>query len=343
MAPQRPIILSTWSFGRAANAAAWPILAGGGSALDAVQRACIAVEDDPTIDSVGRGGLPDASGRVSLDGCVMLSPRHCAGVCFVRRFNHPVSIARCVMEQTHHVLLAGEGADAFAAARGFTPEDLLTDEAREVWRKWRDDPALLKGERYRGWLPPRNVEELRGIDPLVGCSGSNDDEQQRIAADESMPHNRSHDTIGVLAIDAAGAMAGACSTSGMAFKVPGRVGDSPIIGHGLYVDPAAGAAVATGTGELLMRTCGCFLAVELMRQGACPADAARAVVARIVETCDIVDDHQVGLITLKPDGTWASAALRSGFRVASRATDREELAPAGHVMLGGDEASEPLL
>lgn len=333
MAPQRPIILSTWSFGRSANAAAWPILAGGGSALDAVERACIAVEDDPTIDSVGRGGLPDASGRVSLDGCVMLSPRRCAGVCFVRRFNHPVSIARRVMEQTHHVLLAGEGADAFAAAQGFTPEDLLTDEAREVWRKWRDDPALLKGERYRGWLPPRNVEELRGLG----------DENQRIAADEALPHNRTHDTIGVLAIDLNGTMAGACSTSGMAFKVPGRVGDSPIIGHGLYVDPAAGAAVATGTGELLMRTCGCFLAVELMRQGACPADAARAVIARIVETCDIVDDHQVGLITLKPDGTWASAALRSGFRVASRATDREELAPAGHVRLGGDEASEPLL
>lgn len=333
MAPLRPIILSTWSFGRVANAAAWPILSAGGSALDAVQRACIAVEEDPAIDSVGRGGLPDASGRVSLDGCIMLSPQRCAGVCFVRRFNHPVSIARRVMEQTHHVLFAGEGADAFAEAQGFEPIELLTDEAREVWRTWRTDPAQLAGERYRGWLPPRNVEELRGLG----------DENQRIAADESLPHNRIHDTIGVLAIDSTGAMAGACSTSGMAFKVSGRVGDSPIIGHGLYVDPAAGAAVATGTGELLMRTCGCFLAVELMRQGASPADAAQAVIARIVEACDIVDDHQVGLITLKPDGTWASAALRSGFRVASRVTDREELAPAGHVRLGGDEASEPLL
>lgn len=333
MAPQRPIILSTWSFGRAANAAAWPILAGGGSALDAVQRACIAVEEDPAIDSVGRGGLPDASGRVSLDGCVMLSPRHCAGVCFVRRFNHPVSIARCVMEQTHHVLLAGEGADAFAAAQGFTPEDLLTDEAREVWRKWRDDPALLKGERYRGWLPPRNVEELRGLG----------DENQRIAADEALPHNRTHDTIGVLAIDLNGTMAGACSTSGMAFKVPGRVGDSPIIGCGLYVDPAAGAAVATGTGELLMRTCGCFLAVELMRQGACPADAARAAVARIVEACDIVDDHQVGLITLAPSGEWSAAALRPGLRVSVRSRDTDDVVPAADIRFPADAASEPLL
>lgn len=333
MAPQRPIILSTWSFGRSANAAAWPILAGGGSALDAVQRACIAVEEDPAIDSVGRGGLPDASGRVSLDGCVMLSPRHCAGVCFVRRFNHPVSIARCVMEQTHHVLLAGEGADAFAAAQGFTPEDLLTDEAREVWRKWRDDPALLKGERYRGWLPPRNVEELRGLG----------DENQRIAADEALPHNRTHDTIGVLAIDLNGTMAGACSTSGMAFKVPGRVGDSPIIGCGLYVDPAAGAAVATGTGELLMRTCGCFLAVELMRQGACPADAARAAVARIVEACDIVDDHQVGLITLAPSGEWSAAALRPGLRVSVRSRDTDDVVPAADIRFPADAASEPLL
>lgn len=333
MPPVRPIILSTWSFGRIANAAAWPILCAGGSALDAVERACITVEDDPTIDSVGRGGLPDASGRVSLDGCVMLSPKRCAGVCFVRRFNHPVSIARRVMEQTHHVLLAGDGAEAFSEAQGFAPVELLTDEARDVWHKWRNDPAQLRGERYRGWLPPCNVEEVRGMS----------DNRQRLAADEVLPHNRSHDTIGVLAIDTRGAMAGACSTSGMAFKVPGRVGDSPIIGHGLYVDPQAGAAVATGTGELLMRTCGCFLAVELMRQGASPADAARQAIERIVNSCDIFDNHQVGLITLAPDGAWSSAALRSGFRVAVRTNDADDLTPAATVHLPSSDPAEPLL
>jgi len=319
--PGHPIILSTWSFGRTANAAAWPILSAGGSALDAVEQACIAVEDDPAIDSVGRGGLPDASGVVSLDGCIMLSPRQCAGVCFVRRYGNPVSIARRVMERTHHLLLAGEGAEEFAQAQGFMPMELLTDEAREVWHKWRTDPAQLKGERYRGWLPPRNVEEKRGLSNL----------DRAAAADEALPHNRTHDTIGVLAIDARGTMAGACSTSGMAFKVPGRVGDSPIIGHGLYVDPAAGAAVATGTGELLMRTCGCFLAVELMRSGCSPPAAAAQTIERIADSCEILDDHQVGLITLAPTGEWSAAALRPGFRVAVRMEHHDGLAPAAHI------------
>ncbi len=343
MAPLRPIILSTWSFGRVANAAAWPILSAGGSALDAVEQACIAVEDNPAIDSVGRGGLPDASGVVSLDGCVMLSPRRCAGVCFVRRYGNPVSIARRVMEQTHHLLLAGEGAEAFAQAQGFTPVHLLTDEARQVWHKWRTDPDQLKGERYRGWLPPRNVEELRGVGPSVVSSRSNDDDRQRLSPEEALPHNRSHDTIGVLAIDSSGMLAGACSTSGMAFKIPGRVGDSPIIGHGLYVDPAAGAAVATGTGELLMRTCGCFFAVELMRAGATPAAAAQQTIERIADSCDILEDHQVGLITLAPTGEWAAASLRPGFRVAVRTDDADDLTPVANVRIPAAGTSDALL
>lgn len=334
----QPIILSTWSFGRRANAVGWEVLSAGGSALDAVERACIAIDADPGVDSVGLGGLPDASGRVSLDGCIMLSPRRCAGVCFVREHNYPVSIARRVMERTHHLLLAGSGADEFARREGFDSSDLLTDEARQVWEKWKADPAQLTGERYRGWLPPRNVEERRGVE-----GDAAGDDKQRIAADESLPHNRRHDTVGVLAIDAAGVLAGACSTSGMAFKVPGRVGDSPIIGHGLYVDPRVGAAVATGTGELLMRACGTFLAVELMRSGCSPAQAANQVIERIIDSCDIVADHQVGLIALTPQGQWASAALRPGFRVAVRSSDRDDLELAGHVLLNGGATTGSLL
>ncbi len=319
----RPIILSTWSFGQRANAAGWNVLSNRGSALDAVEQACINVEADPNVDSVGVGGLPDAAGRVSLDACIMVSPRKCGGVCFLRRHNYPTSIARRVMEQTHHLLLAGEGADDFANAQGFEPTELLTDGARKVWETWKNDPAQLTGERYRGWLPPRNVEELQGVS----------DDRQRIAFDESLPHNRSHDTIGVLAIDSGGAMAGACTTSGMAFKIPGRVGDAPIIGHALYVDGKAGAAVATGTGELVMRTCSSFLAVELMRLGRSAAEAAVEVIERIVQSCSILEDHQVGIITLAPDGTWASAALRPGFRVAVRSAEMDELVPSSRVLI----------
>lgn len=320
MSTPPPLILSTWSFGQRANAVGWEVLAAGGSALDAVERACITAEADPNVDSVGLGGLPDSAGRVSLDACVMLSPRQCAGVCVVRHHNYPASIARRVMEQTNHLLLAGQGADEFAAAQGFAPVNLLTDQARKVWEMWKSDPAQLTGERYRGWLPPRNVEELHGVS----------DDRQRLA-DESLPHNRTHDTIGVLAIDAHGVMAGACTTSGMAFKMPGRVGDSPLIGHALYVDPKVGAAVATGTGELVMRTCTSFLAVELMRSGASPADAAQQTIERIVESCDIHHDHQVGLITLAPSGDWSAAALRPGFRVAVRTRDTDDLIPAAAV------------
>lgn len=323
MTATRPIILSTWSFGQRANAAGWGVLGNRGCALDAVEQACNKVEADPNVDSIGVGGLPDAAGRVSLDACIMASPRQCGGVCFLRHYNYPTSIARRVMEQTHHLLLAGEGADDFANAHGFEPTELLTDDARKVWETWKNDPAQLTGERYRGWLPPRNVEELQGVS----------DDRQRIAADESLPHNRAHDTIGVLAIDSSGGMAGACTTSGMAFKVPGRVGDAPIVGHALYVDPKVGAAVATGTGELVMRTCTSFLAVELMRSGQSAAEAAVAVLKRIVETCAILTDHQVGIITLTPDGTWASAALRPGFRVAVRSAETDELVPSSRVII----------
>lgn len=333
MSSATPIILSTWSFGRRANAVGWEVLIAGGSALDAVERACITAEADPDVDSVGLGGLPDFSGRVSLDAAIMLSPKQCGAVCFLQHHNFPTSIARRVMERTDHLLLAGEGADDFAQAEGFERVDLLTDEARRVWEKWKSDPGQFTDERYRGWLPPRNVEELDGVS----------DDRQRIIADESLHHNRTHDTIGVLAIDGQGTMAGACTTSGMAFKVPGRVGDSPIIGHALYVDPKVGAAVATGTGELVMRTCSSFLAVEMMRSGRSPAEAAVAVIDRIIQSCDIVHDHQVGIITLAPDGQWSAAALRPGFRVAARTSDTDDLTPIANVRFPGAGTSEPLL
>lgn len=294
-----PVILSTWSFGQRANAAAWPILARGGPALDAVEAAARDAEADPENHTVGLGGYPDATGRVSVDASIMLSPSRRGGVAGVRTHLHPISVARKVMEQTPHVLLVGADADAFGDRFGLPTADLLTPAAREAWEAW-------KAQKDKPAGPIANIEE-----------------RKRWPDEEA-----THDTIGVLARDARGTLAGACTTSGMAWKLPGRVGDSPIVGHGLYVDPRAGAAVCTGHGELVMGVCGSFLAVELMRGGASPSQAAAAVVRRIRQSYDLREDDQVGVIALNPSGDWGCAAIQPGFRVAVRTGTRDELVDA---------------
>ncbi|MCC6322693.1 MAG: N(4)-(beta-N-acetylglucosaminyl)-L-asparaginase [Phycisphaerales bacterium] len=305
-----PLVLTTWSFGPVANEPASAILRAGGAAIDACEAGAIAVENDPSINSVGVGGLPDADGHVSLDGCIMTDPDQCGSVAFIRRFANPVSIARRVMEKTIHVMLVGEGAEQFALREGFTPRDLSTPYARAEWDKWRADPRTLERARYRGWIPPLNVEERA----------------------------RSHDTVSILALDKRHRLAGVCSTSGMAFKVPGRVGDSPIIGHGLYVDQEAGAAAATGNGELVMGTCTSFLAVELMRSGATPLQAAEQSLQRIIDRFELLPDHQVAIIVLapvKPDGSWAgwaSAAIKPGFHHTITDDRGTRIEPPTHVL-----------
>ena len=292
-------MVSTWSFAVRGHAAAWPGLADGGSALDAVEECCRVIDAAPDIDSVGFGGLPDADGRVSLDGCVMLAPNRCGSVAVLREHLHPVSVARRVMERTPHVMLAGPDADRFADAEGFARQELLSPEAKAAWETWRKNPKPIDQGQDRG---------LRPVDSGHGSDG------RLFVADES--RWKHHDTIGMLAIDAAGTMAGACSTSGTPYKVPGRIGDSPIIGHGLYVDPAVGGATATGVGELVMGICGSFLAVELMRQGRSPLEAATAVVERIRDSFTLLPHHQLAVIAVARDGRHAGAALRPGFRLA---------------------------
>jgi isoaspartyl peptidase/L-asparaginase-like protein (Ntn-hydrolase superfamily) len=293
-----PLMLSTWSFGQRANAAAWGPLERGGAALNAVETACRDAESDPDNHTVGVGGFPDRDGEVSLDASIMLSPSRSGAVAGVKQFAHPITIARAVMERSPHKLLIGAGAEAFAAAQGFAPgPPLLTEDAAALWQEWRrGQPVNL-----------RNIEESS-----LG---------------------ESHDTIGVLALDAGGTLAGGCSTSGLAFKMPGRVGDSPIVGHGLYVDPGAGAAVATGIGELTMGVCGAFLAVELLRRGEEPLEAATQVLRRIIDDFALDQQAQVGLIVLRRDGQWSSASLRSGFQVAVRSHERDELQAPARVML----------
>lgn len=320
MAAISPLVLSTWSFGPVANGPAMNALESGGSALDAVVAAATAVEDDPKVNSVGVGGLPDAGGGVSLDGCVMTDPDRCGSVCYLRNYANPVAIARAVMEKTIHVMLAGDGAEAFAQREGFLRRELLSEEAAAEWRTWRSHPGSLDREKYRGWLPPLNVEEIKDGVAARSTGGQHAEP--------------SHDTVSILARDAGGKLAGACSTSGMAFKVPGRVGDSPIIGHGLYVDQRAGAAAATGTGELIMGVCGSFLAVELMRGGATPLEAILGVLNRIAERFALRPEHQVAMVAMGPGGGWASAALKPGFHHTISDERGTRVEPAQRVVLG---------
>ncbi len=296
-------MLSTWSFGPVANGAGWPILLAGGDALDACVAGATAVENDPTIDSVGVGGLPDASGEVSLDACVMTDPNRCGAACYVRNFANPAQIARAVMERTIHVMLAGAGAEAFAARQGFKTTQTLTPKAREKWAAWSAAGGSVKWAEREGYVPPMNVEER--YREAKGPANAT-------AAQVTRPHD-SHDTVCVLARDQRARLAGVCTTSGLAFKVPGRVGDSPIIGHGLYVDQHAGAAAATGNGELIMGVCGSFLCVELMRSGKSPTEAIAIVLERVRNAYTLLPDHQVALIAMAPDGQWGSGSLRPGF------------------------------
>jgi N4-(beta-N-acetylglucosaminyl)-L-asparaginase len=317
-------IVSTWSFSARGNAVAWDLLVAGGDAIDAVERCCSVIDAAPDVDSVGFGGLPDASGRVSLDGCIMLSPARCGAACALRSHLHPVTVARAVMERTSHVMLVGSDADDFADQAGLARAELLAPSAKAAWEAWRRAPHDVDQSRDSG------AARLRPRDAGDAEDGRLFRSDERASGEARWKH---HDTIGTLAIDARGVLAGACSTSGMPFKVPGRVGDSPIIGHGLYVAPGVGGATATGTGELVMGVCGSFLAVELLRQGRSPAEAAVAVLERIRDSYDLKAHHQVAIVVMRADGAWASAALRPGFLAAARDDAGDRLLPPDAVLI----------
>jgi N4-(beta-N-acetylglucosaminyl)-L-asparaginase len=306
-----PVVVSTWDSGVTANSAAWPVLRKRGHAIDAVEAGGRASELEPSC-CVGLDAWPDRDGKVTLDACIMNGNGDCGGVSFLERIKHPVSVARAVMEKTPHVLLSGVGAQEFAVANGFKLESgELSEDAKKQWQEW------LKKSQYK---PGINVE--RRPNNILQFAPN--------YFDDGKPN---HDTMGTVALDASGGLAGMVTTSGMAFKMRGRVGDSPIIGHGLYVDPEFGAAVATGHGELVMGVCGAFLAVEAMRRGAAPLDAAREVMNRMIASYDLGEEDQVGIITLSPRGEWSGASLRSGFSIAVRSGDRDELVDSPRIML----------
>lgn len=280
---QSPVVISTWGHGMPANEAAWEVLSEGGPALDAVEAGVRVPEADPEVRTVGRGGRPDRSGTVTLDACVMDERGHCGSVAALQHIQHPTSVARKVMEESPHVMLVGDGALDFALDQGFEKTSLLTEQSRKDWEKWKQEGADT--------TPPKpNIEDEVGAE--------------------------NHDTIGMLALDAQGNLSGACTTSGTAWKMPGRVGDSPLIGAGLYVDNEVGAACATGWGEPVIRTVGSHLAVELMRQGASPAEACRQVIDRIATRYDDTSDVQVGVLALNTQGDVGSYSLQDGFQAA---------------------------
>ncbi len=273
---RKPVVLSTWKHGLAANEAAWKILSAGGAALDAVEKGVMVTEEDFSNLSVGLGGLPDRDGFVTLDASIMDEKGRCGSVAFLQRIKHPVSVARLVMEKTPHVLMVGEGAQKFALDNGFKLESKdLSPEAEKAYKEW------LKKSEYK---PVINVEN--------------------------------HDTIGMIAMDAKGNLSGSCTTSGLAYKMHGRVGDSPVIGAGLYVDNEVGAACATGLGESVLRICGSHLVVELMRQGFSPMLACQKAIERLVSKNPNYKDLQVGFLALNKKGEHGAYALQKGFDYA---------------------------
>lgn len=284
-----PVVISTWNHGIGANKAAMKTLEGGGSILDAVEKGVMVPEADPENRSVGLGGLPDRDGIVTLDASIMGPDGNAGSVCFLENIVHPISVARLVMENTPHVMLAGEGALEFAKQNGFQEQNLLTKGAENDWRKW------LKESNY---------------DPEMNW--------------ENKP-NEFHDTIGLLAVDKNGDIAGACTTSGLGYKMHGRVGDSPIIGAGLYVDNEVGGATATGMGELVIKVVGSFLVVELMRQGRTPQQACEEAIGRIVNKIPENKKNQVGFIAVNKKGQIGAYSLQPGFNYALYQDNRNEM------------------
>ncbi len=285
----KPIILSTWNHGVPANADAWAKLKETGSILDAVEAGVRNTELDLENLSVGLQGLPDREGITTLDASIMLGDGSCGSVAFVRQVKHPISLARAVMEKTPHVMLAGEGARQFAIAQGFPMEE--------------EKLSPKAQEEYDKWKVTSQYKPIINVE--------------------------NHDTIGMIGLDASGKLAGSCTTSGLAYKMHGRIGDSPIIGAGLFVDNEVGAATATGLGESIIRICGSFLIVELMRQGRSPQAACEEAVRRLVAKNRNIKDIQAGFLAINKEGEVGAFAVHPGFNYA-QATE------SGNVLIDSD-------
>jgi N4-(beta-N-acetylglucosaminyl)-L-asparaginase len=308
----KPIVISTWDAGIEANKAAWQVLRNGGRALDAVEKGVMVTEASQNC-CVGLGANPDRDGYVTLDASIMDENANCGSVAFLERIKHPIAVARRVMEKTPHVMLVGSGAQQFAVEQGFPLESQeLSPDAEKNYKQW------LKKSEYKPVINIENTKKQTAFAPAKLEDGS-----------------WNHDTIGMIALDAAGNLSGSCTTSGMGFKMRGRLGDSPIIGAGLFVDNEIGAAVATGQGEDVIRICGTHLVVENMRHGMNPENACKAAVERILKVKGLTKakEIQVGFIAINKRGEYGGYCLQKGFNYAVCYADDKNMLIDGKYMI----------
>ena len=306
----KPIVISTWDSGMPVNAEAWKILSAKGTALDAVEAGAMHIENK--IDCcVGLGGYPDRDGIVTLDSCIMDHKANCGAVAGLERIKHPVSVARKVMEKTPHVILVGAGAQQFAVENGFVLEsEKLSIPAKNAYTEW------LKKSEYK---PVINIENKKQNGPF--------------APNFFEDGTANHDTMGLVAMDTTGNLSGAVTTSGMAFKLHGRVGDSPIIGAGLFVDNEIGAATSSGTGEEVIRICGTHLVVEFMRQGYSPEMACKKAVERVVKRDkEKAKTLQVGFLAMNKKGEHGAYAIQKGFVYSLKTASENKIVAAKYII-----------
>jgi N4-(beta-N-acetylglucosaminyl)-L-asparaginase len=270
--PSGAVFISTWKWGKPATERAAQIFHGGGSLMDAIEKGINVVEDDPEVMTVGYGGLPNADGVVELDAGIMDGTRRRAGAVFnLHMIKNPISVARLVMEKTRHTQLAGDGALRFAIAMGFEPMQLLTDKSLEAWLKWKNTP-----NHVTYWVDSEH-----------------------------------HDTIGMCATDGNGKTAAGCSTSGLSWKIPGRVADSPIVGAGYYAADDAGAASATGDGDVMTAYCTSYHIVQKMRDGMHPQEACEDLMHVMARSAPDVGTDMYCVIALNPKGETGAASINA--------------------------------
>jgi N4-(beta-N-acetylglucosaminyl)-L-asparaginase len=290
-----PVVIASAN-GLEAVKKAYDIIMEGNDALDGVIAGVNLLEDDPKDHSVGLGGLPNEDGVVELDSCCMHGPTHNAGaVAAIQNIRNPSKVARLVMERTDHVLIVGKGALRFAKRHGFKEENLLTDEARQIWLKWKENLS-----EKDDWFPPVEKEKNQSF----------------------LPNERLTGTINCNALDLQGNLSGVTTTSGLSYKIPGRVGDSPIIGAGLYVDNEVGACGSTGRGEENLKNLSSFMVVEFMRMGQTPEEACLSICKRIVDHAKarFLKDSEgrpnfnVKFYAINKNGQFGSAAIKGPYK-----------------------------
>jgi N4-(beta-N-acetylglucosaminyl)-L-asparaginase len=310
----QPIVASTWDAGMRANVAAWTVLKNGGTALDAVEQGVMVTESEINC-CVGLDANPDRDGIVTLDASIMDHEFNCGSVAFLERIKHPISVARKVMEKSPHVFLVGSGAQAFALANGFTLESgELSEQAKKNYKEW------LKNSNYKPIINVEKNQSVAYLDPAFQ------------APKKLTDGNWNHDTIGMIALDQFGNLSGSCTTSGAGYKMRGRVGDSPIIGAGLYVDNEVGAVVATGQGEDVIRVAGASAVVEWMRQGKSPEEACKLVVEKVNKIKkEKAKDIQVCFVAINKAGKVGAYSLQKGFNFSVHNKEGNTLKDASYL------------